>query len=106
MNVAALVAKNAVKKTPVKKPATTRSKRTSTRQDIPTGRPVGNTVGMAAACKTSGCANQGIRQTFRVPALGRIALLPGGVMCLVCEKRMQMDLDDVVVERMDDRSGR
>jgi hypothetical protein len=100
LNVAALVAKSAVKKAaPVKKAATTRARKP--KDDMPTGRPVGTTVGMAAVCKTSGCANQGVRQTFRVPALGRIALLPGGVMCLVCERRMQVDLDDVVVERVE-----
>ena len=84
-----------VKKAPAKKAAR------ATKPDIPVGRAVGGTVGLAATCKTSGCRQQGIKQTFRVPSLGNVALLPAGVLCLVCEKRMRFDLDDVVVERVE-----
>lgn len=82
-------------KRPVKKAAR------ATKPDIPVGRAVGGTVGLAATCKTSGCKQQGVKQTFRVPSLGNVALLPAGVVCLVCEKRMRFDLDDVVVERVE-----
>ena len=90
----------AVKKAaaPAKKVA---SKKAAARSEMPEGRAVGGTVGLAAVCRTSGCKNQGARQTFRVPSLGNIALLPGGVVCLVCEKQMRFDLDDVVVERVE-----
>lgn len=86
------VKKAAVKKAPAKR---------ATKPDIPAGRAVGGTVGLAATCKTSGCRQQGVKQTFRVPSLGNVALLPAGVLCLVCEKRMRFDLDDVVVERVE-----
>ena len=86
------VKKPAVKKAPAKREA---------KPDIPAGRAVGGTVGLAATCKTSGCKQQGVKQTFRVPSLGNVALLPAGVVCLVCEKRMRFDLDDVVVERVE-----
>ena len=76
-------------------------KKAATKPDIPAGRAVGGTVGLAATCKTSGCRQQGVKQTFRVPSLGNVALLPAGVLCLVCEKRMRFDLDDVVVERVE-----
>jgi len=87
---------------PVKKAVAPVKKATrATKPDIPVGRAVGGTVGLAATCKTSGCRQQGIKQTFRVPSLGNVALLPAGVLCLVCEKRMRFDLDDVVVERVE-----
>ena len=85
---------------PVKKAAVKKAAR-ATKPDIPAGRAVGGTVGLAATCKTSGCRQQGVKQTFRVPSLGNVALLPAGVVCLVCEKRMRFDLDDVVVERVE-----
>ena len=85
---------------PVKKAVAKKVARV-TKPDIPAGRAVGGTVGLAATCKTSGCRQQGIKQTFRVPSLGNVALLPAGVLCLVCEKRMRFDLDDVVVERVE-----
>ncbi len=69
--------------------------------EIPAGMVVGSSVGLAAVCRTSGCSEQGARKTFRVPALGKIALLPGGVMCLVCEKGMKFDMDDVQVDRVE-----
>ena len=84
---------------PVKKAAVKKAR--VTKPDIPAGRAVGGTVGLAATCKTSGCKQQGVKQTFRVPSLGNVALLPAGVLCLVCEKRMRFDLDDVVVERVE-----
>lgn len=71
----------------------------------PPGQPIGNSVGLAAVCRTSGCSEQGVRKTFRVPALGKIALVPGGVMCLVCEKGMKFDMDDVVVDRVERDGG-
>ena len=87
---------------PVKKPsAPVKKAARATKPDIPPGRAVGGTVGLAATCKTSGCKQQGVKQTFRVPSLGNVALLPAGVVCLVCEKRMRFDLDDVVVERVE-----
>jgi hypothetical protein len=102
---AALIAEKlaaAKKAAPVKKPAVKKAAaKRVTKPDIPVGRAVGGTVGLAATCKTSGCKQQGIKQTFRVPSLGNVALLPAGVLCLVCEKRMRFDLDDVVVERVE-----
>jgi hypothetical protein len=102
---AALIAEKlaaAKKAAPVKKPAVKKAAaKRVTKPDIPVGRAVGGTVGLAATCKTSGCKQQGIKQTFRVPSLGNVALLPAGVVCLVCEKRMRFDLDDVVVERVE-----
>jgi hypothetical protein len=101
---AALIAEKlaAAKKVgPVKKPAVKKAPaKRATKPDIP-GRAVGGTVGLAATCKTSGCKQQGVKQTFRVPSLGNVALLPAGVLCLVCEKRMRFDLDDVVVESVE-----
>lgn len=82
------------KKAPVKRAARTGG-------DMPVGAPVGNSVGLACVCRTSGCSEQGARKTFRVPALGKIALLPGGVMCLVCERGMKFDMDDVQVDRIE-----
>ena len=98
---AALIAQKlaAAKQAPVKKAAVKKAR--VTKPDIPAGRAVGGTVGLAATCKTSGCKQQGVKQTFRVPSLGNVALLPAGVLCLVCEKRMRFDLDDVVVERVE-----
>ena len=98
---AALIAEKlaAAKQAPVKKPAVKKAR--VAKPDIPAGRAVGGTVGLAATCKTSGCRQQGVKQTFRVPSLGNVALLPAGVVCLVCEKRMRFDLDDVVVERVE-----
>ena len=104
---AALIAEKlaaAKKAAPVKKPSAPVKKapaKQAAKPDIPVGRAVGGTVGLAATCKTSGCRQQGIKQTFRVPSLGNVALLPAGVVCLVCEKRMRFDLDDVVVERVE-----
>lgn len=89
-----------VKKAVAKKVAAKRASAPA-KPEIPSGRAVGGTVGLAAVCRTSGCKNQGARQTFRVPSLGNIALLPGGVVCLVCEKTMKFDLDDVVVDRVE-----
>jgi len=86
---------------PVKKAVAKKTAARASKPDIPAGRAVGGTVGLAATCKTSGCKQQGIKQTFRVPSLGNVALLPAGVVCLVCEKRMRFDLDDVVVERVE-----
>ncbi len=83
---------------PVKKPSRPAKAKAA---EIPAGQVVGNSVGLAAVCRTSGCSEQGQRKTFRVPALGKIALLPGGVMCLVCEKGMKFDMDDVQVDRVE-----
>ena len=86
-------------KRPVKKAP---AKRTAAKVgELPVGAPVGNSVGLACVCRTSGCSEQGVRKTFRVPALGKIALLPGGVMCLVCERGMKFDMDDVQVDRIE-----
>lgn len=62
---------------------------------------VGNSIALAATCKTSGCGEQGQRKTFRVPSTGSIALMPGGVVCLGCGKLMQFDPGDVYVERVE-----
>jgi hypothetical protein len=88
---------------PVKKPSRPAAKRQAAKKqgEMPVGAPVGNSVGLACVCRTSGCSEQGVRKTFRVPALGKIALLPGGVMCLVCERGMKFDMDDVQVDRIE-----
>jgi len=92
---------------PVKKPSPPVKKAAAKKRagagasGMPTGMPVGNSVGLACVCRTSGCSEQGVRKTFRVPALGKIALLPGGVMCLVCERGMKFDMDDVQVDRVE-----
>ena len=89
---------------PVKKPSPPVKKAPVKRTgagEMPAGAPVGNSVGLACVCRTSGCSEQGVRKTFRVPALGKIALLPGGVMCLVCERGMKFDMDDVQVDRIE-----
>lgn len=62
---------------------------------------VGNSIALAATCKTSGCGEQGQRKTFRVPSTGSIALMPGGVVCLGCGMLMQFDPGDVYVERVE-----
>ena len=86
---------------PVKKPSRPAKKPPKKQGDMPVGAPVGNSVGLACVCRSSGCSEQGVRKTFRVPALGKIALLPGGVMCLVCERGMKFDMDDVQVDRIE-----
>ena len=56
---AALIAQKlaAAKQAPVKKAAVKKAR--VTKPDIPAGRAVGGTVGLAATCKTSGCKQQG-----------------------------------------------
>lgn len=100
---AGAVKKAAVKKAGVKKAAAP----VKAEQAAPAKKPakkmvvVGNSIALAATCKTSGCGEQGQRKTFRVPSTGSIALMPGGVVCLGCGKLMQFDPGDVYVERVE-----
>lgn len=86
-------------KKPAAKPAAERRSRGSDKARA--GQVVGDSVGLSAVCRTSGCGEQGQRKTFRVPRLGSIALLPGGVLCLGCDKVMAWDAGDVHVERIE-----
>lgn len=96
---AGIVKKAAAKKTPSKASAVKKAApvKAATKKMVV----VGNSIALAATCKTSGCGEQGQRKTFRVPSTGSIALMPGGVVCLGCGKLMQFDPGDVYVERVE-----
>ena len=106
---AGAVKKAAVKKAAVKKAAVKKAGAGDATEEpaAPAKKPakkmvvVGNSIALAATCKTSGCGEQGQRKTFRVPSTGSIALMPGGVVCLGCGKLMQFDPGDVYVERVE-----
>lgn len=108
MKVKVNIPAGAVKKAAVKKAAAP-VKKVAAKAEEPEAAPakkpkmvvVGNSIALAATCKTSGCGEQGQRKTFRVPSTGSIALMPGGVVCLGCGKLMQFDPGDVYVERVE-----
>lgn len=68
--------------------------------EMPQGVPVGDAA-ISGVCRTSGCKEQGQRKTVRIPRLGSVVLLPGGMWCVGCARQMHVGDDDVWVERIE-----